>query len=228
MKKTIKLLSLVLTVTFMMVLTACGGESAKDTSAGNTNDNVTNSAGESESQSETESGPELTDYFQVAIGGKVYSLPSRVDEFFADSSVFYTDRDLDGSRGEYWNKLKMSGVEKELEFGTAYTGHESSDSHVIGEEYVYWLELDAYAAKVSGVSITLYGGITLDSTYEDIVAVFGEPAGSGGNEQSMAYRWEDFCPKGDDNCTSELSVYFEDGKIDKIYLQHKVVGLSAH
>ena len=227
MKKTIKLLGLVLTVTLMMGLTACGeGENAKDTSVGNNSDNVINS--NSESESEVEKGPELTDYFQVAINGKIYNLPSRVDEFFADTSVFYTDKDISGSRREYWNELEMYDVEKELCIGTAYTAHESSDSHIIGEEYVYWLELDGYAANVSGVSITLYGGITLDSTYDEIVAVFGEPAGSGGNDQTMAYRWEKFCPKADENCTSELSVYFEEGKIDKIYLKHQVVGLSAH
>lgn len=228
MKKTIKLLSLVLTVTFMMGLTACGGENPKDTTVGNVNDNVTNSKGESESQGETESGPELTDYFQVAIGGKVCSVLSRVDEVFTDSSAFTTDMDINGSRKGDWTKLQMYDPEKKICIGTAYTSYPSDEMRVIGEEIVYWFELDGEAARANGISITIYGGITLDSTYEEVVNVWGEPAGSGGDEQSMAYRWDDFCPKADENCTSELSVYFEDGKIDKIYLQHKTVGLSAH
>jgi len=151
MKKTIKLLSVVLTLTFMLGLTACSGENEKDNSAGNVKDSAISSAGETES--ETEKGPELTDYFQIAIGGKVCSLPSRVDEVFTDNSAFATDTDINGSRKGDWTKLKIYDPKKQMCIGTAYTSYPSDEMRVIGEEIVYWFELEAEPARKMGLLI---------------------------------------------------------------------------
>ena len=209
-----------------MMLTGVGcGSNGKDEGAVKPNQITESSA--SEKESETEQIPALSNYFEVAMNGKVYTVPSLVKDFLTEDDLIYAQEDITGIRGEYWNKLNLYNAENDMYIGQAFTYYEESSSHVIADEYVYWLKFERQNVEASKVSLVFYGGITFDSTYEDIVALFGEPDNENGAETG-AYRWEKFCPNADEWCISELSVYFEDGKIDTIYLQHQTKESRFH
>ena len=200
---------------------ACGSGAGNDgKNEGSQVENETSVVTESqdEGKSEEETVPVLNNWFEVSLNGKVYELPARVSDFLDGDNMFYTEESVEDLRGEYWNRLEMYNKENDMFVGTAFTYYDVLKEHAVGDEYVYWFKFERMDVEFNNLSLVFYGGLTFDSSYEDVVAIFGEPSDDNGQG---GYRWEEFCQDGDEYCISELSVYFKDGKIDKISIMHQ-------